>query len=87
MSDINQNESNTFDSTDDKRVENSPMRHKYRELTENEKIDMTAIKDIGEDFLKGLEKIESVKGTGREFSIARTKIEEAVMWAVKGITK
>ena len=24
---------------------------------------------------------------GRDFSIARTKIEEAVMWAVKGITK
>ena len=26
-------------------------------------------------------------GAGRELSLANTKVEEAVMWAVKGITK
>jgi len=43
---------------------------------------MVAIKD------KGLEFHELVSGIGnsREISIAKTKIEEAVMWAVKHIT-
>lgn len=44
---------------------------------------MTEIKDLGAALL---EKIEEA-GDGREYSIAKTKTEEAVMWAVKGVTK
>lgn len=69
-------------STDDVRVANSPMRHSYRVLSDAEKARMAAIKDLGEDMLAMIESC----GGSRELSIARTKTEEAVMWAVKHVT-
>lgn len=62
-------------------VENA-VRHAYRVLTDEEKALMVEIKDLGRAFL---EKIAPL-GPSRELSIARTKAEEAVMWAVKHIT-
>ena len=62
--------------------ENNTMRHKYKELTDAEKVNMTTVKDLGlnfHEFVSGL-------GNSREASLAKTKIEEAVMWAVKHIT-
>ena len=73
----------TFDSTSDRRVENNVMRHEYRALSETEKETMREIKDLG---LKFHDCVESM-GQSRELSLAKTKIEEAVMWAVKHITK
>ena len=71
-------------STSDQRTVNNTMRHKYRVLAESEKLAMTAIKDAGLDFLQTLEKYcQPIDET----SLAKVKIEEAVMWAVKGITK
>ena len=69
-------------STSDERVVNNVMRHEYRRLSDPEKAAMQAIKD------KGLELFNLIDGLGqsRELSIARTKAEEAVMWAVKHIT-
>lgn len=61
---------------------NNTMRHKYRVLSDAEKLNMQAIKDAGlafHDQIAGL-------GNGREISLAKTKVEEAVMWAVKHIT-
>ena len=72
----------SFDSTSDQRVINNTMRHAYRVLTDDEKASMQAIKDEG---LRFYEMICDI-GTSREISIAKTKIEEAVMWAVKHIT-
>lgn len=72
-----------IESTDDARVENSPLRHQYRVLSEEEKEQVSIVKGLGEMFLAKLEELPQ----GRETSLARTKIEEAVMWAVKGITK
>lgn len=69
-------------STDGARVENSPMRHRYRKLSAAEKELVTALKDSGERFLDLLAEC----GQSREVSIARTKVEEAVMWAVKHVT-
>ena len=69
-------------STSDDRVANNTMRHKYRVLTDAEKANMQAIKDAGlafHDQIAGL-------GNSREISLAKTKVEEAVMWAVKHIT-
>ncbi len=43
---------------------------------------MVDIKDAGAAFLKLVDGI----GPSREMSLAKTKIEEAVMWAVKHIT-
>jgi len=73
----------TVTSTSDERTANNVMRHEYRVLSDAEKAQMQAIKD------KGLELhnlIESV-GQSRELSLAKTKTEEAVMWAVKHITR
>lgn len=53
----------------------------HRELTPNEVERIAAIEDAGAALLEVLD----IQPTGREFSIARTKVEEAVMWAVKGI--
>lgn len=73
----------TVESTSDGRVVNNTLRHQYRVLSEEEKARVQAIKDAGESFLALLNHAAPV---GRECSIARTKIEEAMMWAVKGVT-
>ncbi len=67
----------------DERVVNNTMRHQYKVLTDDEKAQMVAIKDAGlafHEMLGGL-------GSSRELSIAKTKVEEVVMWAVKHVTK
>lgn len=74
----------TIDSASDDRTANNTMRHRYRKLSETEKTAMTSVKDAGEAFLTALDQHCQA---GRETSLARTKAEEAVMWAVKGITK
>lgn len=73
----------TVAATSDDRTVNNVMRHAYRVLSDEEKAQMQAIKD------KGLEFHDLVEGIGqsRELSLAKTKIEEAVMWAVKHITR
>lgn len=78
------------DSTDDRRTVNNTVRHQYRTLTDNEKVDMRAIKDAGADLLAHIETVASHTPDGRmtrELALARTKTEEAVMWAVKHITR
>ena len=70
------------ESTSDERTVNNTMRHQYRVLSDAEKANMQTIKDMGlafHDFISGV-------GNSREMSVAKTKIEEAVMWAVKHIT-
>lgn len=73
----------TVDSTSDQRTVNNVMRHQYRVLTDDDKAQMQAIKD------KGLELHDLIEGIGasRELSLAKTKTEEAVMWAVKHLTR
>jgi hypothetical protein len=73
----------TVPSTSDERTVNNVLRHEYRVLDDDEKAAMQAVKDCGQEFLKTL---HNVCRESRETSLARTKIEEAVMWAVKGIT-
>lgn len=72
----------SVDSTSDERTVNNTMRHQYRVLTDKEKASMAAIKDKGAEFH---DLVSSFDGS-REISLAKTKIEEAVMWAVKAIT-
>jgi len=72
----------TVNSTSDDRTANNTMRHQYRVLSDAEKANMQVIKDMGlafHEFISGL-------GNSRELSIAKTKLEESVMWAVKHIT-
>ena len=61
---------------------NNTVRHQYRQLSDVEKQQMDDLKDMGEAFIAKCDVI----GPTRETSIAKTKMEEAVMWAVKGLT-
>lgn len=54
----------------------------YRQLTDNEIERTASIKDAGNALLEVLD----VQSPGREISLAKTKVEEAVMWACKGVT-
>lgn len=73
----------TVDSTSDARTVNNAMRHTYRVLSYAEKAQMQALKDKGQELLDLIEGC----GASRELSIARTKTEEAVMWAIKHVTR
>jgi hypothetical protein len=70
-------------SESDDRTVNNAMRHQYRVLSDAEKAAMVRIKDLGEQFIIAM--AETVPH-GREQALAKTKVEEAVMWAVKGLT-
>lgn len=70
------------DSASDDRTANNAVRHTYRVLSDAEKAQMVAIKDAGAELLRLICEV----GSSRELSIARTKTEEAVMWAVKHVT-
>lgn len=74
---------NTVPSTSDERTVNNVMRHAYRVLSDDEKAQMQKIKDMGLDFHNFIESV----GQSRELSLAKTKVEEAVMWAVKHVTR
>lgn len=70
-------------SESDERTVNNAMRHQYRVLNDDEKEAMLWIKDQGQTMMDFID-VNTPKG--REASLAKTKIEEAVMWAVKGLT-
>lgn len=70
------------DSASDDRTANNAVRHAYRILSDEEKAQMVTLKDIGAAFIAKCNEI----GKSRELSLAVTKAEEAVMWAVKHVT-
>lgn len=70
-------------SESDTRTANNAVRHQYRILTDEEKAQMVALKDIGAEFISKCQDI----GNSREMSLAITNAEQAVMWAVKHVTK
>lgn len=72
----------TVPSESDDRTANNTVRHAYRVLNDDEKRQMVALKDAGAAFLALCDDI----GQSREMSLAKTKIEEAVMWSVKHVT-
>ena len=83
MSELGRVHSESVHSESDERTVNNVMRHEYRVLTEIEKNSMRFLKDAGQTMLEAI--IDNVP-PGREASLAKTRIEEAVMWAVKGLT-
>lgn len=58
------------------------FRKNYRELSADEQAQLGDIKQSAECLLEEIAVIRD----GREKSLAITKLEECVMWAVKGIT-
>ena len=74
---------NTVDSTSDDRTANNAVRHNYRVLSDAEKQQMVELKDLGAALITKCNEI----GKSRELALAITNAEQAVMWAVKHITK
>lgn len=58
------------------------MRMQYRTLTADEQAQMVAVKGNAASLYGHL----CTLGASRELSLAKTKLEEAVMWATKHIT-
>lgn len=58
------------------------MRQVYKQLNDAEKANMAKVKDIGQQLFSFIESL----GNSRELSLAKTKVEESVMWATKHIT-
>ena len=71
-------------SESNERTVNNAMRHQYRVLSDAEKETMLWIKDQG---LTMTEYIDANIPKGREASLAKTRVEEAVMWAIKHLTR
>ncbi len=69
-------------SESDDRTANNAVRHTYRVLSDAEKAQMIALKDLGAAFIAKCDEI----GASRELSLAKTNAEQAVMWAVKHVT-
>lgn len=72
-----------INSEEDGRTANNVVRHTYRILSDAEKQQMLDLKDIGAAFIAKCEEI----GKSRELALAVTNAEQAVMWAVKHVTK
>lgn len=54
-----------------------------RPATGEELHQIASVKEIGQELIDLIDTMPM----SREFALAKTKVEEAVMWAVKGITK
>ena len=61
------------------------FRRGYRELSKEERDNLDSVKDKAEVLFNFINELQEKKNC-REYSLAKTKIEEAVMWAVKGLT-
>ena len=84
-----------IDSTADDRTCNNLMRHQYRILSDEEKRTVHNIKDAGANFCGYIDallkptQLTSLSGPAMDprcAALAKTKMEEAVMWAVKALT-
>lgn len=87
---INKYEESIMESQSDERTQNNSVRHNYRVLTDDEKAQMVAFKDAGAAFIAMLHEIGGTKGdnfASRDLSLANTHMEDAVMRAVRHITK
>lgn len=61
----------------------------FRELNANQKDAIAAIKDTAAKLYAMYDRAltEDAANAPREIALGKTKLEESVMWAVKGITK
>lgn len=65
------------------------FRKEYKPLTDEQKADVEAVKDQADTLLTHLNGIvlaEERSERSRCIALAKTNLEQAVMWAVKGIT-
>lgn len=66
---------------------NDPFRKKYRALSPDEQEMLDQVKDRASHLNELLQARENIPAEyGRHMALARTNLEQAVMWAVKAIT-
>ncbi len=70
----------------DKTPKEDTFRKEYKPLSEDQKKVMNEVKTIASDLKRVINAVVS-PDNGREMAIAKTNLETAIMWAVKGITK
>lgn len=63
------------------------FRKKYQPLTDIQKIKMEEVNELAEKLYDYISYSCINENNGREISVAKTNLETAIMWAVKGITK
>jgi len=68
--------------------EKNVFRSAYRELSDEEKEKMEIIKNKAQELYDLIESVveQNPSEQARYISLAKTKLEESIMWAVKGIT-
>jgi hypothetical protein len=59
------------------------VRSTYKELTGEQTFQIASVKEIGQELIDLLNTVPM----SREIALALTKVEESVMWAVKGLSK
>lgn len=62
------------------------FRPKYRTLTPEETTQLDTLKSTAAELAFQIESCEKAGREPRCFALARTKLEESIMWAVKGYT-
>lgn len=63
------------------------FRKEYKPLTEEQKQWMDEVKAKAEDLFLSIDRPRNADFAGnREIALAKTNLEQSVMWAVKGIT-
>ena len=62
------------------------FRKKYRELSEDEKLRLESVKSQAENLWLAFDQAATAGAGNREMALAKTKLEEAIMWATKAIT-
>lgn len=69
---------------------NDTFRKEYTPLTEEQKTQMAAIKDKAQELLDLFNSVlstpEERSDRSRCMAVARTNLEQTIMWAVKGVT-
>jgi hypothetical protein len=78
----------TIESTSDERTVNNSTRQQYRVLSDAEKKTIDWFKEAGAAFIVHAENLRTERPeAGREFALAITHMEDAVMRAVRGVTQ
>jgi len=67
-------------------MEKNIFRPKYKELRDDQKILIENIKETANKLITMYPQSDDGRAENREISLAMTKLEESVMWVVKGIT-
>lgn len=63
------------------------FRRHYKPLTDEQKVWGEQVKDAAEKLLEAIDRPRAADFPGnREIAIAKTNLEQAIMWAIKGIT-